>query len=154
MIDDVYQKNANFSKIFSMHCIRWSTVIIFSIQCLKLLLCLFLSSPRLGILILSNMVLYHHLMSYRSPIPTHTDNNHQQYRYMYMYTLDSCSNYVPYSCPCSPAFRVVDKSSPPSSHDEWLSLVQEQLKSRDQELHHWQDTLYSFVQALDQVSPH
>ena len=35
---------------------------------------------------------------------------------------------------------------------QWISLVQEQLKSRDQELHHWQDTLYSFVQALDQVS--
>ena len=25
--------------------------------------------------------------------------------------------------------RGVDKSSPPSSHDEWISLVQEQLKS-------------------------
>jgi hypothetical protein len=38
---------------------------------------------RLGILILSNMVLYHHLTSYRSPSPTHTDNslNQPQYRY-------------------------------------------------------------------------
>ena len=43
--------------------------------------CLFFFS-RLGILILSNMVLYHHLMSYRSPIPTHTDNSQQQYRYV------------------------------------------------------------------------
>ena len=47
------------------------------------------ASPRLGILILSNMVLYHHLMSYRSPIPTHTDNTQQQYRHVYMYVLDS-----------------------------------------------------------------
>ena len=99
------------------------------------------------------MVLYHHLMSYRSPIPAHTDTNQQQYRYVHSYNnivwsgvISFSVNFVKFN-----ACRGIDKSSPPSSHDEWISLVQEQLKSRDQELHHWQDTLYSFVQALDQV---
>lgn len=40
---------------------------------------------RLGILILSNMVLYHHLMSYRSPISTYADTNQPQYRYVNNY---------------------------------------------------------------------
>ena len=60
--------------------------------------------------------------------------------------------------PCIPSFtcthiilRGIDKPLPPLSHDEWINLVQEQLNNRDQELHHWQDTLYSLVQALDQV---
>ena len=46
-------------------------------------------------------------------------------------------------CPCTGRF---DKST---SHDEWLNL---QMKSRDQELDYWKDTLYSFVKTLDEVS--
>jgi len=80
----------------------------------------------LGILILSNMALYHQLMSYQAPrLP------------QYSAATSRASSQQAFEWP--------------TSRDEWISLVRYQLERHDQDLQHWRAALSGLVQSLEQI---